>query len=64
MVPVLDIEDGRSGLSNDLVVSSPDVKVHFMFTYACELQGPFVGNTSYPILLIGNTVDPTTPIIK
>lgn len=27
-------------------------------------QGPFVGNTSYPILLVGNSFDPVTPISK
>lgn len=26
--------------------------------------GPFVGNTSYPILFIGNTLDPITPLAK
>ncbi|EIN12405.1 alpha/beta-hydrolase [Punctularia strigosozonata HHB-11173 SS5] len=27
-----------------------------------QFHGPFAGNTSYPILLIGNTADPVTPL--
>ncbi|PPQ95837.1 hypothetical protein CVT26_015967 [Gymnopilus dilepis] len=27
-----------------------------------HFQGPFVANTSYPILLVGNTADPVTPL--
>ncbi|RDB20278.1 hypothetical protein Hypma_012562 [Hypsizygus marmoreus] len=27
-----------------------------------QFRGPFVGNTSFPILLIGNTADPVTPL--
>ncbi|KAF7791738.1 hypothetical protein EIP86_002762 [Pleurotus ostreatoroseus] len=29
-----------------------------------RFNGPFVGNTSYPILLIGNTADPVTPVVN
>ncbi|KDQ18796.1 hypothetical protein BOTBODRAFT_153690 [Botryobasidium botryosum FD-172 SS1] len=27
-----------------------------------RFEGPFVGNTSFPILLVGNTADPVTPL--
>ncbi|KAJ2923799.1 hypothetical protein H1R20_g13301, partial [Candolleomyces eurysporus] len=27
-----------------------------------EFRGPFVGNTSHPILVVGNTADPVTPL--
>jgi hypothetical protein len=29
-----------------------------------RFNGPFVGNTSFPIMLIGNTADPVTPLWK
>ena len=29
-----------------------------------RFAGPFVGNTSFPILLIGNTADPMTPLTQ
>ena len=32
--------------------------------YSYNIPGPFVGNTSYPLLIIGNTADPVTPLRK
>jgi hypothetical protein len=29
-----------------------------------SLVGPWAGNTSFPIMLIGNTADPVTPLWK
>ena len=36
----------------------------FVSIFSPCYTGPFVGNTSFPLLLIGNTDDPASPIVK
>ena len=35
-----------------------------LFLNLSRVSGPFVGNTSFPLLVIGNTADPVTPLAQ
>ena len=56
--------DGRFGLSSDSLVSRILMSRHICSFLSFSIAGPIVGNTSYPILLIGNAADPVTPLAK